>query len=237
MTTTIDPTTTVGQLVTQRPSRSRVFERYHLDYCCHGGTPLQEACAAKGVDLNAVLQALSEAEAQATDDETDWTARSLTDLADHIEQTHHLYLRDELPRLRRMVDRVTEVHGERHTWLPELQSTFHALQDELQQHMMKEEQILFPICRQLDSASGPTAFHCGTVRNPIAQMEHEHDNAGRALEAMRELSSGYTPPEDACNTFRALLDGLRELELDLHQHIHKENNILFPRAVEAEAAR
>jgi regulator of cell morphogenesis and NO signaling len=158
----------------------------------------------------------------------------MTELADHIEQTHHAYLREELPRLTGLVGKIREVHGERHPKLVEVQRVFLGLRDELMMHMMKEEQVLFPMIRQMEASDNEPSFDCGSVDNPIRVMEHEHDNAGNALARLNELTGGYLPPADACNTYRATLSGLQELELDLHLHIHKENNILFPRASERE---
>ena len=159
---------------------------------------------------------------------------TLTDLANHIEETHHAYLRAEFPRLDMMTEKVAAVHGDHNESLHAVRQTFLALVAELQSHMMKEEQILFPMVRQIDSDEPTPASHCGTIANPIRQMEAEHDIAGSALETLNGLTNGYTPPEWACNTYRAMLDALAHLESDMHQHIHKENNVLFPRAIELE---
>jgi regulator of cell morphogenesis and NO signaling len=159
---------------------------------------------------------------------------TLTQLADHIEATHHSYLRSALPRISQLAAKVAQAHGSRHPEVIEVQAVFDALREELEAHLQKEEAILFPMCRELDTASTLPQFHCGTVRNPVHVMESEHDNAGRALSELRRLTGDYTLPEDGCNTYRALLDALTEMEGDLHQHIHKENNILFPRAVAME---
>ena len=230
----IDPNVTVGELVAQRPARSRVFEVLGIDFCCGGKRPLREACAAKGLDAATVATMLAALESGGpAQDGADWTAATMTALCDHIEATHHAYLRAELPRLAAMVRKVVDAHAERDGRLRELHAVFHAFTQELASHMMKEEQVLFPIVRAIESGDTDPR-HCGSVRNPIGVMEHEHDQAGLALARMRELTSDYTPPADACNTWRALLDGLRELEQDMHQHVHKENNILFPRAAEAE---
>ncbi len=226
---------TVGELVAERPSRSRVFERLGIDYCCGGKLSLAEAGARRGLSVEELIRAVAEHDQAAPAEERDWTQASLTELADHIEATHHAYLRDELPRLGLLAAKVADVHGGEQPHLRDINGVFVELRAELESHMMKEEHILFPICRQLDRSAGPQAFHCGSVANPIRVMEHEHDNAGRALEQLRELTAGYQPPQSACNSYRALYDGLATLEQDLHQHIHKENNILFPRAIAAEA--
>ncbi len=235
MAESLDMQRTVAEMVTERPARARVFERYGIDYCCGGRRPLAEAAIERGVVMDHLLAELAAAEAESEAEAIDWSQRTMTELADHIEETHHDYLRAELPRLAMLIDKVATVHGEAHPWMIQIRGIFGELCAELDSHMMKEEQILFPICRQLDAAGAPQGFHCGSVQNPIRVMEHEHDSAGRALEAMRALSSGYTPPASACNTFRVVLDSLAQLEADLHCHIHKENNILFPKAVAAEA--
>lgn len=227
--------TTVGDLVAQRPGRSRVFEKLGIDFCCGGKKSLSEACATKGLDAETVLTILLAAEAGTGSDERNWENASLSDLADHIEQTHHTYLKRELPRLRAMVRKVAAVHGNHHPWMREFDRVYDQFATELETHMLKEEQVLFPLIRALERSEPGPAAACGHgVENPIRAMESEHDDSGQGLERLHELSGGLTPPADACNTFRAMLDGVRELELDLHQHIHKENNILFPRAIERE---
>lgn len=229
---------TVGAVVTRQPSLSRVFEKAGIDYCCGGKKSLEDACREKGIDLDELVNRLEEAQAsQEKENVVDAAVMSLTELADHIETTHHAYLRSELPRLDAMTEKVASVHGEKDSRLREVRETYRALAAELTSHMMKEEQILFPMVRQLEATESAQEFHCGSVQNPIGQMEHEHDQAGAALERLRELTDGYTPPEWACNTYRALLDALSHLERDLHQHIHKENNVLFPRTITMESAR
>lgn len=230
--------TTVGDLVTQRPSRSRAFEKLGIDYCCGGKKPLADVCAAKGIDAHTVLSVLLAAEEEAPTEQRTWSTATLTELADHIEQTHHAYLKRELPRLKTLVRKVAAVHGEHYPWMLEIDGIFAGFAAELASHMMKEEQMLFPLIRSLESGDpAPHADRCGPgIANPIRVMEHEHDDAGEALARMRELSAGFTPPPDACNTFRAMLDGLAELEADMHRHVHKENSILFPRALAMEGA-
>ncbi len=227
---------TVGELVVEDPSRARVFEHFGIDYCCGGKIPLAEACAKRGSDLDAVLKALHKSSANTSpESQKDWLQESMTSLVDHIVTTHHAYLREEFPRLTKMTERVAQVHGERHSELPEVRDVFAALRNELEMHMQKEEQILFPLIKQLDSGvAGGAAGHCGTIANPINMMEQEHDSAGDALGTLRELTGGFAVPDDACNTYRVMLDSLAKLEVDLHLHIHKENNILFPKALAAE---
>lgn len=226
---------TVGDWVTERPGRSRVFERFGLDYCCGGRRPLGEACADAGLDAAEVLAALRESDAAAgAEPQVDWSLATMSELVGHIVSVHHAYLRRKLPRLAQMNEKVAAAHGERHPEVSQCREVFSALSAELEAHMWKEEQMLFPMIEQLESAASLPHFHCGSLQNPIAVMEDEHDSAGRALRRLRDLTGGYTPPHDACNTYRAWLDGLAELEADLHEHIHKENDILFPRATRRE---
>jgi regulator of cell morphogenesis and NO signaling len=229
---------TVGELVTERPARSRVFEKHGVDYCCGGKKSLAEACGNRGLSVDDIVRELGESDnTAAIDDAVHYEAMALDELADHIVDTHHAYLGVELPRLDEMAQKVAKVHGETDARLLELALVVRGLVRELVDHMMKEEQILFPFVRQLAQSDALPAMPFGTMANSIAAMEAEHDNAGGALESLRTLTDGYNPPDWACNTYRALLDGLHELELDLHQHIHKENNILFPGALKREAER
>lgn len=231
----INAADTVGLVVARRPALSRVFEQVGIDYCCGGKKTLEEACTEKGIDPEGLVDRLEGALSLGDHEPVvDAAAMSLAELADHIEQTHHVYLRSELPRLESMTEKVASVHGGKDPRLDEVRNTFQALAQELSSHMMKEEQILFPMVRQLEASESTPTFHCGSVQNPIQQMEHEHDQVGSALERLRELTDGFTLPEWACNTYRAMLDALAHLERDLHQHIHKENNVLFPSALEME---
>lgn len=225
---------TVGQLVAEHPQRARVFERWGIDYCCGGKRRLSAACASKGADLSEVLQALKHIENSASSSGESLLQMPLTDLCDDIERTHHDYLRAELPRLHSLLERVANRHGENHPEMVQVLSLFGGFRAELELHMRKEEVILFPLIRQLDEATSPIAAHCGSVSNPIRVMEDEHSHAGDALEQMRVLTDGFMPPEGACNTFRVVLSSLEQLEADMHLHVHKENNVLFPRAIERE---
>lgn len=229
---------TVGQLVTERPSRSRVFETLGVNYCCGGNRSLEEVCAEKGLDAPTVLRMLEayEVSSAGSEDGKDWSRASMTELIGHIVEVHHGYLKEALPRLERLVGRVATVHGEGHPELLELRETFGALKPELEAHLLKEEEVVFPMCGQLEGAEVKPDFHCRTIENPIKTLMAEHEEVGGVLEKMNELTGGYRPPEGACNTYRAMLDGLEELERDVHMHVHKENNVLFPKASAAEAA-
>ena len=231
----LDTNSTVAQWVSEYPQTARVFEDLQVDFCCGGDTPLAEACGQKQLDSNAILARLTEVVSAAQSEPSEnWLRARLTDLCDHIQRTHHAYLRRELPRLSDLIDKVVSAHGENQPELGELRQVFAALRAELEPHMFKEEQILFPAIRQLEQAVDRPSFPFGTVANPIHMMEHEHDAAGNALAQIRRLTHGFLRPENACNTYRVMLDSLQHLERDMHQHVHKENNILFPRAQELE---
>jgi len=235
---TIAPTKTVRELVVEVPNATRVFEKLGIDYCCGGHRPLEQACASANVAVDDVLRALE----QNTDASTgtaarDWNAAPLGDLVDHIVNKHHAYVKAEVPRLKALIAMVVGVHGKNHPELEQVQIAFSELANELTSHLMKEEQILFPYVKQMAGVArcGPSCF--GTVQNPIQVMMMEHDNAGEKLREMRQATSNYTLPPDACSSYGALFVALIELEQDLHEHIHLENNILFPRAVQMESVR
>jgi regulator of cell morphogenesis and NO signaling len=234
----IDPKSTVGQLVAEKPSRARVFERLGIDYCCGGKKPLETACQDLGLDPQTVVVTLLATEAiPGEKSEQDWNTAPLSALVDNIISEHHDYLREELPRLSFLTEKVANAHGERYPEMLEVHRVFGEFREHLESHMMKEEMILFPMVRQIEAGdTSASRSHCGSIRNPIFVMEREHDDAGTALSTFRSLTNGYTPPESACNTFRALLDALATLEGDMHRHVHKENNVLFPRAIAAESS-
>lgn len=212
---------TVGDLVTERPSRSRVFSKLGIDFCCGGGRTLEEVCSARGLDV-ADVQAMLDREPPAPD-HVDWRTEPLGALVDYIETTHHVFTRTELPRLDEMLAKVARVHGARHPYMVEVAASFSRFASELLAHLDKEERVLFPAIRERG------AGRAMPLDRPIAVMMREHDDAGATLSWMREQTGGFVPPEGACNTFRAALAGLEELERDLHEHVHLENNVLFPR--------
>jgi regulator of cell morphogenesis and NO signaling len=230
---------TLGQMVAERPAAARIFERLGLDYCCGGKQPLDEACAALGLKVADVQRELDAAKADAaaaSPCQRDWLHAQISDLCEHILTVHHSLLRRELPRLSALVGKVAQVHGGKRPELAQVERLYTGLRGELEQHMLKEEQVLFPLCETLEQSHTLPECHCGSVNNPISVMEREHESAGEALHTIRKLTDNYTPPECACASYRAMLQGLAELEADLHQHIHEENNILFPRAAAREAA-
>ena len=231
-------TQTVREIALEQPASIRVFERFGIDYCCGGRKPLSEACAARNIQVDAVITALEAAANPLEKGADDWALESQASLCEHIVETHHAYVRRELPRLAALAEKVVRRHGERRPELPVIQATLTRLAEELTQHLAKEELVLFPYIAKLERAmteGGPKPQGCfGTVANPIAMMTQEHDGAGMLLEVIRKQSGQFTTPEGACPTYHAFYDGLREFEQDLHQHIHLENNILFPRAIELE---
>ncbi len=230
----------LGDIVSQYPQTRELLETLGLDYCCGGRQALSDAAAASGRDPNEVLSRLIKtAEAPAETKQIDFTALSLTELVSHIEQTHHVFMRQQLPRLSDLLRKVKQAHGRQYgDMLTALEQVFQLLNADISMHLEKEELVLFPYIRQIEAYmqdAGPAPeMHCGTVQNPIHQMEHEHDLAGDALLRMRKLTDNYQVPPDGCASFRALYEGLNALEADLHHHIHLENNILFPRAVQME---
>ena len=233
-------TQTVREIALEQPTSIRVFERLGIDYCCGGRKPLSEACEARSLEVNAVIAALEQAASWPEKPANDYAEKSLTGLCAHIVATHHEYVRRELPRLAALAEKVVMRHGETHPELPVIQATLARLSEELTQHLAKEEMVLFPYISKLERAIAegePRPEGCfGTVSNPIAMMTREHDDAGMLLEVLRNKSNQYSTPEGACPTYHAFYEGLREFEQDLHQHIHLENNVLFPRAVEMEEA-
>jgi regulator of cell morphogenesis and NO signaling len=222
---------TIGDLVADNPAAARVFERFGLDYCCHGERTLVDACAEARVDPVEVEGAL--AGITQTDDRS-WTGLDLAALAELIVSTHHRYLHDELPVLDALADKVLAVHGERHPELVEVRRLVEAVRADLEPHLQKEERVLFPAIRA--AAAGTRDFPFGSIENPIRMMTMEHEQTGELLAELRAVTSGYRLPADACASFRSLYERLDALELDTHLHIHKENHVLFPAAVALLAA-
>jgi regulator of cell morphogenesis and NO signaling len=235
----ITPDSIIARLATRHPATIRVFQRHGIDFCCQGGRPLSAACAEKALPFAQLQDELAAAAAGPAGETRDWDEAPLAELIDHILDRYHQRLREDLPRLDAMAAKVLVVHGEKHPeTLPALAATLGGLRAELESHMMKEEQVLFPAVRGLESAAGgggqPAALG---LSGPIAMMEDEHDDAARALAELRRLTGGFQPPVGACTTFRGLYHGLAELESDTHRHIHLENNVLFPRAARLEAEK
>jgi regulator of cell morphogenesis and NO signaling len=227
---------TVRDLASTNPSAARTFESFGIDYCCGGERSLAQACSAAKVSVEEVMRALEQTPAKG--DDRDWQSASLTELVKHIIEKHHAYVRAEIPRLIALLAKVVRVHRLNHAELEKIELSFRALAEELTLHLLKEERMLFPYIEQLEDAakSGrrPVPAMFGTVQNPVRMMAMEHDSAGQLLRKMREVTNGYTVPEDGCMSYRLLYRALPEFEADLHEHIHLENNILFPRAIALE---
>ena len=231
---------TVRDWALEHPEATRVFEKVGIDYCCGGGKSLEQACTAANVSVDEVIDSLELAQEAARTQQKDrnWQIEPLADLVAHINNTHHKYTREEIARLGPLFDKVVSVHGNNHPELQHVRAAFRGLAQELTMHMMKEEAVLFPYIVRMEESviQGepvlPPPF--GSVQNPVSMMMHEHDSAGEALRTMRQASAGYTAPGDACISYQTLYKALADFERDLHQHIHLENNILFPRAIEME---
>ena len=238
----LDSNTTVRDIAVQLPQSTRIFERLKIDYCCGGNTSLVEACANAGVAVSDLEKMLAQGSNATSSEviETDFQAASLAELIDHILSKHHVFTKAEMLRLQALLTKVVDVHGANHPELPRVESTFQSLCGDLNPHMFKEEQILFPYILELERAhtqTRPVPFApFGTVNNPIRMMMMEHDTAGEILRELRNLTTDYAVPADACISYQTLYSALQEFEADLHQHIHLENNILFPRAAEMEEA-
>jgi regulator of cell morphogenesis and NO signaling len=234
----ITPDTRIAEIAAGNPATIRIFQRFGIDFCCGGKRPLHEVCAEKQMTFGELRTALEDAGAPGSI-ELPAADAPLSELVRFIVDEYHADLRGELPRLGQMAAKVLDAHGAKHPEvLPELASVFRELRQEVEEHMIKEERVLFPYIERLEalaaSGDGLPASPFGSIQAPIGMMEHEHETVGRALARLRELTGGYVPPADACNTFRGLYHGLAELEKALHEHIHLENNVLFPRAARLE---
>ncbi len=235
-------TTTVGEVASKLPNATKIFAKYGIDFCCGGGASLADACATAGVKFDELVRAIEDSgpNAEASPKTKDYSRMSLRALMDHILTTHHVFTRNELVRLGQLVDKVVGVHGSRHPELSSVRELFRALYADLDPHLLKEENILFPYLLELDAAAArgsrcaPPPF--GTVQNPVRMMHLEHEAVGDLLKRLRTVTSNYTTPADGCFSYQTLYSGLEAFEADLLQHIHLENNILFPRAIEMESA-
>jgi regulator of cell morphogenesis and NO signaling len=226
--------TTLGEIVARDFRAGAIFDRYGLDYCCGGARTLAEGCRTIGVNLATVVSEL-----EALDPESrELSVQTPAALIDHIVSRHHGYVREAIPAIQQHLTKVVAAHGARHAELPFIEARFARLAEELTLHMTKEERVLFPYIVALADAceheAPPPPDMFGTVQNPIRMMEIEHQEAGDSMEAISELTNRYQPPRDACATYRLVLQELDAFERDLHVHVHLENNVLFPKAVELE---
>lgn len=228
----------IGELVAKDYRTASIFKKYSIDFCCQGNRTIEEACEKKNIDTKKVLEdlvAMMESKSESTTDYQSWP---LDLLADYIEKKHHRYVQEKTLEIQPYLDKICKVHGERHPELLKIKEEFNASAGELAAHMKKEELILFPFIRKMTQAKMENikvdAAHFGTVINPIQMMMDEHTVEGNRFRKIEELSNNYTPPQNACNTYRVSFSLLKEFEQDLHLHIHLENNILFPKAIEIE---
>jgi regulator of cell morphogenesis and NO signaling len=232
--------TRVGEIAAANPSATRVFEDAGVDYCCGGKKSLHDACMSAGVSSEEILQRLRENQASVGEDDRNWTSAALGELTEHIREKHHRYVREAIQRVQPLAAKVKGKHGLKHPELAQIEELFSQVSREMTGHMQKEEQLLFPYIEALDrAANGQEKIErpfFQTVRNPVHAMMEEHDAAAAVVRQIRDASSGYTLPEGACASYQALYRDLHEFETDLHRHVHLENNILFPRAVDLEPA-
>lgn len=228
---------TVADVVTENIKAAHVFKKYGIDFCCGGGVSIKRACEKANVDP-AILEAELLNLQNVQDRATNYNAWQLDFLADHIVNVHHSYVEESSPLLLQYAKRVNHVHGHHYTELAEIERLVIEVVQEMAAHQRKEELILFPFIKRLVKAekenSEKPQSHFGSVENPIKMMEADHDEAGELMRKISELSNGFTPPQGACNTYRAFFSKLEEFEEDLHHHIHLENNILFPKALKLE---
>jgi regulator of cell morphogenesis and NO signaling len=220
-------TCTLGDLVAENPATARTLDRLGLDYCCHGQRTLASACAEAGLDP---VMVAAELDGIAPAGDRSWTELDAPALADHIVESHHVYLKEELPLVDGLAEKVLGVHGERHPELGQVRALVSALRADLEPHLLKEERILFPAIHEL--AGGRREFPFGSVANPVRMMLLEHDQAGDLLATLRTVTGGYAVPADGCASYRSLYQRLEALEMDTHLHIHKENHTLFPAALQ-----
>jgi regulator of cell morphogenesis and NO signaling len=230
----------VRDVAMELPQSTRIFEKLKIDYCCGGGRPLAEACASAGVDVDNVMEMLAELTQSNSQNEgaLDFQNASLAGLITYILETHHIFTKAEMDRLQSLADKVLHAHGGNHPELIHLDELLTRLCADLKPHMFKEEQVLFPYIVATEEAANqkravPFAPF-GTVNNPIRMMMMEHDTAGQILRELRTLTSDYKAPLDACISYKTLYQALENFERDLHQHIHLENNVLFPKALDLE---
>ena len=236
----INSETPVREVAVQIPESTRLFERLNIDYCCGGNRALNVACGSAGVEVNDVIKMLTHLSQSSASESTaiDFQKLSLAELINHILETHHVFTKSEMDRIRVLADKVAGVHGSNHPELQKVRDLFQRLCAELEPHMFKEEQVLFPYIVAMEQAGTerrPLPFApFGTVKNPVRMMTMEHDIAGEILRELREVTADYLVPADGCISYQTLYQALEGFEKDLHQHIHLENNILFPTAVEFE---
>lgn len=228
----------IGEIVAENFRAAQVFEKYGLDFCCGGKKSIGEVCFNKGINPDELIQTLSQINGNTGTATADFNSWPLDFLIDYIVNKHHLYVKKSLPVISAHADKVAFKHGGNHEETVKIAELFSNVKDELEVHLQKEERMLFPYIKNLleTERSGEEASYppFGSIENPIKVMEIEHDAAGKIMAEISAQSSSFAPPEDACTTYRVLYQELKEFEDDLHVHIHLENNILFPKAIELE---
>lgn len=227
----------IGELVALDYRTASVFKKYKIDFCCNGNRTISDACENKKIDTTKILDDLDNA-TQSKDTATDFQSWPLDLLAEYIEKKHHRYVEEKILEIKPYLDKICKVHGEHHPELFNINEEFLECAGAFAAHMKKEELIIFPFIKKMvSSKSNNQPFSkpgFGSVQNPIDLMMDDHEAEGERFVRISELSNDYTPPEDACNTYRVTLALLKEFEDDLHMHVHLENNILFPKAIEME---
>lgn len=227
----------IGAMVAEDFRTAAVFKKYGIDFCCKGGRTIADACEKKGIDEQKIYEEIENLP-KSGGANIDFTSWPLDLLADYVEKTHHRYVEEKTPVLQAFLDKLCKVHGDRHPELFEIRELFDESAKDLAAHMKKEELILFPFVRNMIKAQQTGEVlrqpHFGTVENPVNMMQHEHAVEGERFEKIAKLTDGYTPPADACNTYKVAFAMLQDFENDLHTHIHLENNILFPKSIHLE---
>lgn len=225
----------LAQIVNSNHRAAAVFEKYHLDFCCKGKRSLQQACTESAVPVETILTELEVTEQNPSDKVIiNYMNLSLSQLADTILSTHHTYVKKEMPAIAQYLQKVASKHGVRHPEMRKVFEIFTAVKEEMELHMQKEEGVLFPRIKELEKqllSGSKIHLNITYLKSPISLMEQEHDHAGAAMAEIRKLTGNYTLPDDACTTYRLSFAALEAFELDLHQHVHLENNILFPKAM------
>ncbi|MEZ4853702.1 iron-sulfur cluster repair di-iron protein [Flavobacterium sp.] len=231
---TINKTTTIGEIVAQNYKTASVFSKLGIDFCCKGNRTISEVCENKNIKEDYLLNLI--VNGSTTSENNDYNSWTIDILTDYIEKTHHRYVEEKSAIILTFLNKLTKVHGEKHPELFEINTLFKTSVAELTQHMKKEELLLFPFIKKMIHASSTNTLinkvAFGNIENPINMMKHEHENEGERFEKISTLSNTYTPPADACNTYKVTFQMLNEFQEDLHKHIHLENNILFPKAIQ-----
>jgi len=228
---------TLAQIVNNNHQAASIFEKYHLDFCCKGKRSLEQACSEQELSVSQVAEELEDIFSKDNKQRiVDFEKMDLTQLCDYILNTHHAYVKNEMPQIYAYLQKISSKHGDRHPELYQIFQTFSAVKEEMEGHMKKEELILFPRIKELlklaNNENANLQLNITYLQSPITIMEQEHDHAGTLLNDIRIFSNDYTPPQDACTTYRLSFAALQAFELDLHQHVHLENNILFPKAID-----